>query len=467
VKARLDALLAQRQPVPSPKAHITLADPLDFALVRYENRLLDATPADKVTAYRGAAEFPGVPAPGAVPISKTLTLDMGVTGRHSLGLYAAPGARITVTIAGDPEQIKARGLKVQIGAHSDSLYTAPGGKTMAQRLPNVVRAFPIEGNSTLAANAVGGLVYIVSPPGTIPGKLPLDHNDHPKSDFVTVKVDGAIASPLYELGKTTTEDWKQQLATTRAPWAEIGSQYIILTMPLADAQAVADPAFLMTEWDRIARASYQFIGYPEDHVPIRPERFVGDVQISAGGAHAGYPIMTPVSWARRYSNPEALKSGNNWGLYHELGHNFQDPDWSFANNGEVSNNMFVFLARGQVFGMPMWEDKPLNESRAALKDKLAKGVNPWETGDNFSRLLFWYDIVHDLGFEPVQKAFWETQRNTPPADETQRRVLLLTRLSRAAGKNLGPYFEKWGILTPADIPAEVSKLPVWLPADMA
>ncbi len=233
-------------------------------------------------------------------------------------------------------------------------------------------------------------------------------------------------------------------------------------MPIVQARAIADPEKLMADWDSVAQNNYRLIGYPADHRPIRPERFVGDVQISAGAAHAGYPIVMPVSWGLRFSDPQQLRTGNHWGLYHELGHNFQNPNWSFAENGEVTCNLFVFLAR-KNFGVPMWEEKPLAESRAKLKDFLAKGQNPWDSGDNFSRLLFWYDMVNELGFEPLQKAFGETLRAAPPKDETEKRLLLMTRLSRAAGKNLGPYFEKWGVLAPGQVPADVAKLPTWLP----
>ncbi len=470
VKARLDELLAQRQPVPSPKAQIKLNDPLDFALVRYENRLIDNTPAAQVTPYRGASEFPGAVGAGANPISRTLEIDTAIRGWHSLGLYAAPGAKITVTIRSDEDKIKARELSVRIGSHADVLYTAPGGRNGAQRLPSISRVFPIEGQKTLAANAAGGLVYIMSPQGTVPGKLTLDHNDTPRSDRVRVTIDGAVMSPLFEQGKTDVAAWKAQLAQSKAPWAEVGSDWLVLTMPIEDARAIADPELLMNEWNGIAQNNYRFIGYPANHRPIRPERMVSDVQLSVGAAHAGYPIMMPLAWAKRYSDPQQLKTGNNWGLYHELGHNFQDPDWSFAGNGEVSNNVMIFLAR-KNFGVPMWDEKSFAAARATLKERLAQGKNPWETvegySDNFSKLLFWYDMVNELGFEPLQTAFAETQRNAPPKDENEKRLLLMTRISRAAGKNLAPYFEKWGILQNEKIPEDVAKLPVWLPVALS
>ena len=462
VKTRLDVLLAERQPTPSPTNQIKLNDPLDLALVRYENRLLDATPPEKITAYRGAAEFPGAVAPDAVPISKTFEINANMPGRHSLGLYAAPGAHITVTMEGTPAQIKARGFSVLIGSHSDVLYNAPGGRKSAQRLPNLIRSFPLETPTTLAANPAGGLVYIVTKNGTIPGKLPLDHNDNPVVDPVKVTVAGAVASPFFFNGETSLADWKTQIANAKTPWAEVGSPWLILTMPIADAKKIADPGKLMDDWSAIARHNYELIGYPANHIPWRPERIVADVQISAGGAHAGYPIMMPRSWAARFSDPQQLRTGNNWGLYHELGHDFQNPNWSFAYNGEVTCNVFVFLAR-KNFGEPMWDDKNLAEVRAKLKEHLAKGENPWETGDNFSRLLFWYDMVNELGFAPLQTAFGETLRAPAPADETAERLALMTRLSLASGKNLGPYFEKWGVLAPGQVPADVAKLPVWLP----
>ena len=58
----------------------------------------------------------------------------------------------------------------------------------------------------------------------------------------------------------------------------------------------------------------------------RPERYVTDVQISAGYMHAGYPIMTHLDAAARFVDLRASgRRKGDWGLFHEMGHNHQQP----------------------------------------------------------------------------------------------------------------------------------------------
>jgi hypothetical protein len=38
------------------------------------------------------------------------------------------------------------------------------------------------------------------------------------------------------------------------------------------------------------------------------------------------------------------------------------------------------------------------------------------------------------------------------------------QFSRATGKNLGPFFQAWGVPTSAGARASIEKLPAWMPA---
>ena len=78
----------------------------------------------------------------------------------------------------------------------------------------------------------------------------------------------------------------------------------------------------------------------------------------------------------------------------------------------------------------------------------------------------------------VQKAFgWETYKkvlagyNDPangaqPANDGEKRDQWMVRFSRQVGKNLGPFFEAWGVPTSEAARASIKDLPSWMPPDM-
>jgi hypothetical protein len=50
-----------------------------------------------------------------------------------------------------------------------------------------------------------------------------------------------------------------------------------------------------------------------------------------------------------------------------------------------------------------------------------------------------------------------------PANDDQKRDQWMVRFSKATGKNLGPFFQAWGVPTSDAARAEVQNLPQWMP----
>jgi hypothetical protein len=74
--------------------------------------------------------------PGAPTASKRLRIDLAVPGRHSTGLYAAPGAVIRCRLAAEP----AKGLRLRIGAHSDNIDRRGKWPRMPRGVPTSAEA---------------------------------------------------------------------------------------------------------------------------------------------------------------------------------------------------------------------------------------------------------------------------------------------------------------------------------------
>ena len=52
-----------------------------------------------------------------------------------------------------------------------------------------------------------------------------------------------------------------------------------------------------------------------------------------------------------------------------------------------------------------------------------------------------------------------------PKTDQAKRDQWMVRFSRAAGRDLGPFFQAWGVPTTAEARASVSGLPAWMPTD--
>ena len=50
-----------------------------------------------------------------------------------------------------------------------------------------------------------------------------------------------------------------------------------------------------------------------------------------------------------------------------------------------------------------------------------------------------------------------------PKNDADKRDQWMIRFSRAAGKNLGPFFQAWGVPTSEKARASIASLPAWMP----
>jgi hypothetical protein len=451
-RADLRKLLADRGQaglVPTRRDPVRVADaPRRFA-VGAGVVLAQESPAGEVAASPAAAEFPGAVPDDAPRVESRVTIDTAVPGWHSLGLYAAPGETITVTV---PRGATSRNLAVQIGSHTDQLW----GLDSWERAPQIVRRFPISKTSTAAANAFGGLVYIDVPDGTAPGTLP-----------VTVK--NAVEAPLYRLGLTTREEWRGAQRDRPGPWAELQGKTVIFTVPSSAVRTLDDPEGVLTLWDELVEAQDEFVSHPPR---TRPERIVADVQISAGYMHSGYPIMIPTDDSVPLELDEArLRKEGTWGHLHELGHNHQRGDWTFEGTGEVSNNLIVLYDFDEVLGLPFDSGHASIRDRAArdrrIREFMARGApfDEWKA-DPFLALMMDIQLYEAFGPGPFKAVFAEYARLPDaerPKTDDEKRDQWLVRLSKATGKDLGPFFRAWGVPTSEAARASVASLPPWMP----
>lgn len=419
-------------------------DALLRALLSYEVGKLEELEPQQVRAHPAAASFPGVVAADAERAVERVAVLPGSIGWRGVGLYAPAGEVITVKVISG----EVKGLRVQIGCHSDQLWHL----ARWERVPDVVVSKALMKDETRVASAFGGLVYITGDAGKNGGAVELE-------------IAGAVRSARFVLGRDTNETWKGKKELP-GPWAEFESGKVILTVPSEVARKVEDPEGLMRWWDRVLDAHADLAARPRER--LRAERMVADQQISAGYMHSGYPIMTHLDAAAFMTNLEDLKKGKNaWGLFHELGHNHQQSAWTFEGTGEVTVNLFTLHALETVCGLGIGEG---HEGLLSMKpvEEYVKAGSDFETWkrEPFLALRMYVQMRREFGWETYKKVFAEyrgLKRGEGPRNEAEKRDQWMVRFSLAAGRDLGAFFERWGVPVSEEARAKTRHLVEWMP----
>lgn len=396
-------------------------------------------------AHPAAQDFPGTVPPSAAVQIQSRSISLESTGWLSTGLYAPPGATIQMRAGNAPIQ----GLKIRIGAHQDRLWH----KDDWQRFPEISWNRPWNGTPETICNPFGGAIYVENAESR-PGLL------------LELVIDGAVEAPWFRLGTTSLKEWNQVQKNHPAPWAELQGKRVILSLPSEVVRDMENPEELMRIWDRILDLDAELAGIPRER--IRPERVVCDRQISAGYMHAGYPIMTWMDQIRNFASSAEILKGN-WGIFHEFGHNHQQPAWTFDGTGEVTCNLFTLYVMEKLCGIPPTEHPRTNAEaiRAQWLKHYGKGPdwNVWKS-QPFLALAMYAQLQAEFGWEPFQKIFKE-YRELPDQgrnmSQQERMDQWCVRFGKETGRNLAPFFQAWGMpLSPSAIQAHHG-LPTWMP----
>ena len=450
---RLKVLTADAQAavLPSGKRPLKTRDALARVILTVQIQEAQRALPAQVRAHPAAANFPGsVPVAAKRQANRSVAINTAIPAWHSTGLYAAPGEVIQVTI---PEGAADKKFRVRIGCHTDGLW----GKDRWSRAPEITVNKTVKQSVTNVASAFGGAIYI-----DVPAKCDLG--------LISVRISGGVDAPYFVMGKTSLAEWKNTLRNHPAPWAELASPHVILSVPSEVIRDLDDPEALMKFWDRVVAAQDDLAGTAHDRV--RPERIALDEQISAGYMHSGYPIMAHLDVKNTIVNLKELATKGNWGFFHELGHNHQSGDWTFEGTGEVTVNIFSLFTMETVVGQG-----PGAGHGAVAPDKVQKNILkhlgagvPYETwkSDPFLALVIYMQLREGFGWETFKRVFAEYR--TLPADQRpktddQKRDEWMIRFSQAAGKNLGPLFQTWGIPVSTEARKKIAHLPTWLPAN--
>lgn len=384
---------------------------------------------------------------------------------YSTGMYAVPGEYVEVII---PKALKDKNISVQIGCHSDRLNQWVASKEAWRRMPIIVKKEKLNKEVTRVASPFGGLIYITA---------------SPKSEGWTenITINHAVAAPLYQLGTTTSEQWESQLKNNKAPWGELASDDIIISIPDSVLQKVHDPEKVMKLWNLIIGGEMDLAQIP--HPFYRPQRMVVDEHIGGGFMHSGYPVMVHHSPVKHMlsediiANPELLmkpsKGGANWGFFHEIGHNMQNLDWVFGGTTEVSCNFFSIYMFDRLMGGR--DDAHSGISNMNTEKMMKKyftegaGYEKWQK-DPFLGLIMFRQLQEAFGWESFKiffRAYQAMAAKDPSGSyantDQKKRDLWVSTFSKVTQRNIAPFFEKWGIPISDNVKSDLQNLTTWMP----
>ncbi|MFM9871918.1 MAG: M60 family metallopeptidase, partial [Fimbriimonadaceae bacterium] len=274
-------------------------------------------PPGKVVAHPVAKDFPGEV--GQYEARDRAVVSFPAQKRRwiSTGRYAAAGELVSVLLG---QAWAGKKVSLRVGGHADDNW----GLDSWERWPSITLEVPIVDGKAKAANPFGGIVYLVCSESLPAG---------------TAVFDGTVAAPVYFLGSTTDSDWKR-IRRSGAPWGEIVGKHSAICVPAEVLKTLDDPKAVAEYFDEMVREAEKFYAVEPG---TTEHRYQADRQIVAGYMHAGYPIMTWLDVTKRFVDIKVLRGregGPLWGFYHELGHNYQESNWTWDGWGETTNNLF-------------------------------------------------------------------------------------------------------------------------------
>ena len=446
----LDRFLREHAPesMPTQQHPLKVADAAGRLAVALRVEQIKRMSPRQVRADPSADVFPGEVPAGARRTHRVVPVDTSIPGWHSTGLYAPAGETITATVSAGSSAAR---LSVRIGCHSDHLWDLDTWN----RCPEMTVRKPLAGKTQLASS-FGGPIYI--------------EVDKP-AGAVSMTIAGGVEAPYFIFGQTTPTQWRRS-RTAPAPWAELATSKVILSVPSEVIRKLDDPVALLQHWDRVLDCDAALAGIPSQRA--RPERYVPDVQISAGYMHSGYPIMTHLDAAPMMVDLAQLTQGDKaWGLYHEMGHNHQSPDWTFDGTTEVTVNLFSMYVIDQLCHLPPMRGRasPANAGQSKARAAYRTGGKRFETWkkEPFLALQMYVQLIDAFGWDALKKVLAE-YRTLPagehPKTDDDKRDQWMVRYSRTVGRNLGPFFDAWGVPVSAKAKAELAGLPGWMPSDV-
>ncbi|MCW1912560.1 M60 family metallopeptidase [Luteolibacter sp. GHJ8] len=432
--------------------------PVEASLARYQSNKYDAMTPAQLFAHPSASDFPGAPLAGST-VSRTVSVNGNTAAdfymnqgskpvRIETGVYAAPGATITITI---PSDKTGAGLQAHISPNGseDQIWNQSNWTFF----PKLWRRVSLTSATTQTGYVMGGLVTILVPAGSSLGTF-------------DVTVSGALPAPAFTLGVNTDAEWNSTLKNNPAPYGFIKTDKLVMYVERPQLAALTNPTQIANHWKAVMDTADEYYGYSAWRK--RGEAMASARYVAYGAAYAGYPTENGWGVGEDVFLNAALT--NSWGNYHELGHGFQDNfDGAFviATHAEVDVNLLPGMVTTMIHKRTAWDNASHStfDSSTRISSRASFGALPaaqqtWaEACGNTVGYDFYFNIADSFGWVAYKTALTRLMnylqnptgstdndiKNLNTSDPNFKRNRFYILFCDATGRNLDSYFQRYGL----------------------
>lgn len=335
---------------------------------------------------------------------------------QSSGYYAAPGETVTITV---PAGVS--GLKYRIGGFTDILDESATLKRYADMNKE---GELVAGENTVMSYFGGHLYFFYETSG----------------NATTLQVAGVVKSPDYIQGETDAAAWKQEIASTIMPWAELRSSKVVLTLPVSILKEVSDPEALLNFYNDMI--SMDFDGF-YSVTSTQPWRLRTDVQTSTGSdATGGYPSVILQGVDSAIVRITALQDPNILKVARSFASTYQQEDLG----GQYFKDAYLNLPYHRLYHR--------NQIWPVANTEFEGAINSFVNSSDPAKRYYDLTSAQQVGMfvQLAQQYGWnifpyiakQVRENEAPAHDQDKSDALAMYATEYANQDLTPFFDAWG-----------------------
>ena len=312
-------------------------------------------------------------------VDKFFSISSAVSGPTALGLYAAAGEVVTLKFTAETlkkmSEQNIRNFQVIINSSYWENKPAPDSGQISNRYPFVRTEFTVNLDE-LKANAgefkfgspFGGTISI-----KVNSKLKTSDSNafYSANDNFNFNVIGAVEMLSYVHNVTTEADWNDQIRRVKsgeitAPGLALdfafGSMNLAKTAPGKFAHLAIDnivfPYEALEKWTAFLFVSEFFASRDRGNTIKLDFEFCDDVWGGAGAWGGGGALYSQLSWG---ANSFLIGASDwtiqrNWGVFHEINHNFQQNGVLFRQNTHPETNQVTMVNLSLLSDSGRWKN---------------------------------------------------------------------------------------------------------------
>lgn len=277
-----------------------------------------------------------------------------------------------------------------------------------------------------------------------------------------------IKVPTFIIDQTNQTDFFNEIAKTNSFFVEVISEHVFGTFQTQMFKSQVVPASgvnineSISAWDKVWDYTNEVYGLKETYSGTA-KKHPQFIQIANPDTGAGYAYATNyyVSFQKQTNASRDLftrRPSDQWGLWHEIGHTYQTPQYNWSGLGEVTVNISSLYVQQKLVGGESRVDQPalITKMKQLFATPIAnKDYN--SQSDLFVKVAMFWQLQMAFGdnFYPTLAQLYRTDY-VGVADKQQAFVQITSKL---VNRNLLPFFEKWGVKVSDETKTIVSKLP--------